>query len=130
MSDYLNFLSKYPEEIPAGLLTIMEAASKYDIAIEDILEQYAGEIDRFSEYNNPVNIGRHYNFRYHKIVYELKKGRIPNALEEILCCLDLADQLKDHEAFKRCTSLFWEHRQHASEQHERVFQKIIGRFAE
>lgn len=130
LSDYLNFLSKYPEEIPAGLLTIMEAASKYDIAIDDILEQYAGEIDRFYEYNNPVNIGRYYNFRYHKIVYELKKGRIPNALEEILCCLDLADQLKDHEAFKRCTSLFWEHRQHASEQHERVFQEIIGRFAE
>ncbi|WP_353057203.1 hypothetical protein [Brevibacillus sp. MER 51] len=127
LPDYLEFLSKYPAEVPAGLLTIMEAACKYDLDVEEILDQYSEEVQRFFEYKGAVNIGRHYKFRYYKIVYELKKGRIINALEEILCCLDLADQLKDHEAFKRCTSLFWEHRQQASKQHEQVFQEIIGR---
>lgn len=130
MPEYLEFLANHPAEIPAGLLTLMEAASKYDIIIEPILEQYSLEIERFYKYEDPVNIGRHYNFRYNKVVYELKKGRITNALEEILCCLDLADKLKNQEAFKRCTALFWEHRHHASEQHERIYQEIIGRFKE
>ncbi len=130
LPEYLKFLAKHPAEIPAGLLTLMEAASKYDIFIEPILEQYSVEIERFYKYEDPVNIGRHYNFRYNKVVYELKKGRITNALEEILCCLDLADKLKNQEAFKRCTALFWEHRHHASEQHERIYQEIIGRFKE
>ncbi|MEK4338585.1 helix-turn-helix domain-containing protein [Brevibacillus sp. FSL L8-0710] len=130
LPEYLEFLANHPAEIPAGLLTLMEAASKYDIIIEPILEQYSLEIERFYKYEDPVNIGRHYNFRYNKIVYELKKGRITNALEEILCCLDLADKLKNQEAFKRCTALFWEHRHHASKQHERIYQEIIGRFKE
>ncbi|NTU18779.1 helix-turn-helix transcriptional regulator [Brevibacillus sp. HB1.2] len=128
LPDYLEFLSKYPVEIQAGLLTIMEAASKYDIDIDDKLDRYSEEIKRFSDYKGSVNIGRHYNFRYYKVEYKLKKGRINKALDEILCCLDLADQLNNQQAFKRNTALFWAYRQHASEQHERNYQEIIGRF--
>ncbi|MFA4133135.1 MULTISPECIES: hypothetical protein [unclassified Brevibacillus] len=128
LPDYLEFLSKYPVEIQAGLLTIMEAASKYDIDIDDILARYSEEIKRFSEYKDSVNIVKCYNFRYYKVEYVLKKGRINKALDEILYCLDLADQLNNQQAFKRNTALFWAYRQHASEQHERYYQEIIGRF--
>lgn len=127
LPEYLEFLAKHPEEIPAGLLTLMEAASKYDIEIEPLLEKYSEEIERFYEFQDVVNIGRHYNFKYNRIIYWLKQGRILDALEDILCCLDLADKMKNQQAFKRCTALFWEHRHHASEKHERVYQEIIGR---
>lgn len=130
LSDYLEFLSKYPIEIPAGLLTICEAASKYDMDIDDILTHHCKEIESFFEYKDQVNIGRHYKFRYHKIEYELKKGRIKEALEDILICLDLADQLNNQQAFKQSVALFWAHRQHASEQHQRVYQEIVGRSTE
>ncbi|CAI8947127.1 XRE family transcriptional regulator [Brevibacillus sp. IT-7CA2] len=130
LPEYLEFLSNHPVEIPAGMLTMMEAASKYDIDIENILEQYSKEIERFFEFKEPVNIGRHYNFRYHKTVYELKRGRIHKALEEILTSLNLADQLKNHQAFKRSAALFWAHRHHASQHHERIYQEIMGRFTE
>ncbi|KZE43358.1 DNA-binding protein [Brevibacillus parabrevis] len=129
LPEYLVFLDKYPTEIPAGLLTMMEAASKYDISIDHILEEYAADIEEFYKYQEQVNIGRHYNFRYYKVVYELKNRRISKALDEILCCLDLADQLKDQRAFKQSAALFWDYRQYASEQHEQVYQKIIGRFS-
>ena len=129
LPEYLVFLDKYPTEIPAGLLTMMEAASKYDISIDHILEEYAADIEEFYKYQEQVNIGRQYNFRYYKVVYELKNRRISKALDEILCCLDLADQLKDQRAFKQSAALFWDYRQYASEQHEQVYQKIIGRFS-
>ncbi|WP_306299215.1 hypothetical protein [Brevibacillus brevis] len=124
LPDYLEFLSKYQVEVPAGLLTIMEAACKYDLDIEDILDQYSEEIQRFFEHKSAVNIGRYYNFRYYKVEYELKKGHINRALDEILYCLDLADQLNNQQAFKRNTALFSAYRQHASEQHERIYQEI------
>ncbi|MFF0828809.1 helix-turn-helix domain-containing protein [Brevibacillus sp. NPDC003359] len=130
LPDYLEFLSKNPTEVPAGLLTISEAASKYDIDIDDILTQFSVEIDRLSECKDSVNIGRHYNIRYYKVEYELKKGRINNALEDILYCLDLADQMNNQQAFKQSAALFWAHRQHASEHHERIYQEIVGRSTE
>lgn len=122
---YLDFLDKHPAEIPAGLMTIMEAASKYDLSIDPILERYSAEIKRFYDYKDQVNIGRHYHFRYNKVVYELKHSRISRAIDEILCCLDLADRLKDQQAFKQSAALFWEYRHYASEQHKEGYQQII-----
>ncbi|USG65828.1 helix-turn-helix transcriptional regulator [Brevibacillus ruminantium] len=130
LPEYLEFLAKHPEEIPAGLLTIMEAASKYDILINPVLEQYAEEIERFYNYNDQVNISRQYQFRYHKMIYELKNGFISNAIEEILYCLDLSDKLRNQQAFKRCTALFWEYRQQATEKQKRIYHEIIGRYTE
>ncbi|WP_309479763.1 helix-turn-helix domain-containing protein [Brevibacillus agri] len=91
LPEYLDFLDKHPAEIPAGLLTIMEAASKFDLSIDHVLERYSAEIERFYEHQDQINKGRHYNFRYFKIAYELKRGRTNKALDEILCCMDLAD---------------------------------------
>lgn len=69
----------------------MEVASKFDISIDHVLERYSAEIERFYEHQDQINKGRHYNFRYFKIAYELKRGRMNKALDEILCCMDLAD---------------------------------------
>lgn len=124
LPEYVDFLMKYPAEIPAGLLTIMESASKYDITIDHILERFSEEIDRFKQYQDPINIGRHYHFRYCK-TYEFKRGRIAKALEETLLCLSLADKMNHYQAFKRCTELFWEHRHQASKQQLSVFEEIL-----
>lgn len=130
LDEYLDFLEKNPDELRAGLLTVMEAACKYDIDIDHVLERYSKEMRRFCEHQDQVNITRFINFCYYKAEYELKKGRINQALKEILCCLNLADRLKDHQAFKRCAALFWELRHHATEQHERVYHKLLRRLSE
>ncbi|MDC0764928.1 DNA-binding protein [Brevibacillus sp. AG] len=122
---YLDFLVKHPNEIHAGLLTIMEAACKYNISVDHILEKYSEEINRFNIYHDPVNIGRHYHFRYCKALYEYKRGSISVGLEETLRCLDLSDKMNHHGNFKRSTELFWENRQYASEQQNIAYHNIL-----
>ncbi|MGN7469914.1 helix-turn-helix domain-containing protein [Brevibacillus sp. SAFN-007a] len=125
LPEYLDFLDQNPAEIPAGLLTIMEAASKYDLCIDPVLERYSSEIKQFYDYQDQVNMGRHYSFRYYKAIYDLRNNRISRALDEILCCLDLAD----HLTCKQSAALFWEYLHYASEQHKQVYQQIMRRFS-
>jgi transcriptional regulator with XRE-family HTH domain len=114
LPEYVDFLINHPAEIPAGLLTIMESASKYDFSIDHILEHFSEEINHFKNYQDLINISRYSHFGYCKAIYEYKRGRIAKALEETLSCLSLADRMNHHQALKRCAELFWEHRHHTS----------------
>ncbi|QOT01479.1 helix-turn-helix transcriptional regulator (plasmid) [Brevibacterium sp. JNUCC-42] len=125
LADYVDFLENHSSEISAGLLTIMESAIKYDFSIDHILEKLSIHISCFNDYTDSVNIGRHYHFRYCKTIYDLKKGCIESALEEILYCIHLADKLNHQRKFKQCVWLFWKYRVHASEDQRKVFQNIL-----
>ncbi|PPA80991.1 DNA-binding protein [Brevibacillus laterosporus] len=127
LMDYVKFLEKHPSEIPAGLLTIIESATKYGYSVDHILEKFSIHIDQFNNYTDSVNIGRHYHFRYCKTIYDLKKGCIESALEEILYCIYLADKLNHQKKFKQCISLFWRYRSYSSENQRKFLQKFLER---
>ncbi|UFJ43041.1 helix-turn-helix transcriptional regulator [Brevibacillus humidisoli] len=97
LPEYINLLRNHPAEVPAGLLTLVESASKHDYSIDDLLRCFATEIERLREGQNPIEIGRHYQFRYYKARYELKRGRLINAIEDALHCIDLSVKLKHHK---------------------------------
>ncbi len=125
LAEYITFLINSPAEIPAGLLTIMEAANKYGFSIEDVLEQLSDHIDRLYDYQDPYNIARHFQFRYQKAMYEFRKGRITEGITETLRCLDLSDRINHQQEFKRCISLFWKYRHSAADDQIRCFETIL-----
>ncbi|MEV2969005.1 DNA-binding protein [Paenibacillus larvae] len=119
LDEYTNYLTEYPNEIPAGLLLITKAANAYGFSIDHILER-SPEPSMENEVN-AVRIEHHIEFHYQKAIYEFNQRRFVEGLESILYCFSLAISTKRYSMAMLCVAQFDQYLNHASD-----FQK--GKF--
>ncbi|CCF16704.1 putative DNA-binding domain protein [Brevibacillus laterosporus GI-9] len=125
LSEYIDFLTQYPNEHTAGFLTIMKSANLHNFSADDILERFSNEIKGFDTYTDPINISRHLHFRYQKALYEFRNKRISRGIDDTLRCLGLSDIVNHHQEYKRCVELLWKYRRYASRQQKEYFEAIV-----
>lgn len=115
-ADYLANLN-WLADILAGLITILKSANTYAFSVDHVLSRFSEAIHAFHSFNDDLILSdRHLRFRYHKAIYEFRHGRIQAGLDETLQCLALAHNMSRNEDYVRCTALFEQYKDYASEQ--------------
>ncbi|WP_025028813.1 helix-turn-helix domain-containing protein [Caldalkalibacillus mannanilyticus] len=122
---YVKFLEAHPNEILSGLLSIMEAASKHDFPLDEILEKFADQIAHFGDDNNSVTLSQKYNFFMYKSEYNFKKGHTIVAIDELLQCMELSIIINNHEGFRSSVAQFWKYHNVATARQKNCFQSIL-----
>lgn len=126
ITEYADYLSRLPNnELLAGLVSIMQTANTYNVCVDELLQRFCDRIDQFNIFTDAINVDRHYQFRYQKAIYEFRKQRMENGIDETLESLSLLHLMNRHYHFIRCISLFEKYRAYASEQHIKKYQTIV-----
>ena len=100
--DYLEFLNAHPEEILEGLANLLEAANRYEINIDYILDLYSSHINLFHEASGQVDVGyqkeldmyRYTFFSYNLAIYYFNKKMVEKGLKNSLHCLHSSTIIK------------------------------------
>ncbi|WP_340253219.1 hypothetical protein [Brevibacillus borstelensis] len=93
LDEYVTYLANHPNEILPGLIAILEASNSHHFCVDHILDTFSGEIASFRNGRDAVSQDRHFQFRYHKMLYEFRKNRMEQGIEEALCCLSLLKEM-------------------------------------
>jgi transcriptional regulator with XRE-family HTH domain len=128
LSDYINFMKTNDNEALIALMSVMEAANRYDYDVDYLLLLYKDDIDslvKLSTYNVHLN-----EFRYIKLYLELaayyfRRYRFADGIKSTMICLDSAVKNNSTETVIRCVSLFEKNRQHASSKDVDYYQYLI-----
>lgn len=125
IGEYVAYLTDQPEEILAGLVTILKAANQYGFCIDQVLQLFAQRIASFDTLQDLIGLDQHTRFRYERAIYEFTKERVKEGIEETLYCLVLAYRMKRYEDCFRCSALFEKHRNFATGEQIQRFQAIM-----
>ncbi|WP_163860387.1 helix-turn-helix transcriptional regulator [Paenibacillus elgii] len=125
IGEYVAYLTDHPEEILAGLVTILKSANKYGFCIDQVLRLFSERIDHFDTFQDMIGMDQHVRFRYQKALYEFSKERFNDGIEETLHCLVLALRTRRYEDCFRCSALFEKHRKYATGEQIQRFQAIM-----
>lgn len=125
LPQYLDFLAEHPNEVLPGLITILQSANQFEFTIDGVFERFSESMKSFNDYRDPIKIILHLHFLYQLAVYLFRNGNYLEGLDEILHCLVLSDLVKDFDYFKKCSSLFWLHLQHATNAQKQIYQAVM-----
>ncbi|USB33805.1 DNA-binding protein [Paenibacillus sp. YPG26] len=124
LPDYCQFLQDHPEEILPGLLTIVESANKYGFYADPVIEQCSQVIQKLNN-QNPIEVDRHYSYRYQLSIYHFRKNQYIEGIAHILVALKLAYLQNNDRDVIQSVTLFEAYRAHASEQQKREYQLLM-----
>ncbi|MFB6367723.1 helix-turn-helix domain-containing protein [Paenibacillus elgii] len=125
IAEYAAYLVDHPDEILAGLVTILKSANKYGFCIDKVLLLFSDRIDYFDTLQDMIGMDQHVRFRHQKALYEFSKERFKDGIEETLHCLVLAFRTRRYEDCIRCSVLFEKYRRYASEEQTKRYQTIM-----
>ncbi|MET3210932.1 UNVERIFIED_CONTAM: hypothetical protein ABIC26_003895 [Paenibacillus sp. PvR008] len=90
LPEYLTFLENHPEEVSFGLITILEAANKYNFDIDSIIDKYSERIKRLQESEDVKQMTYYYCYMYQLAIYHYSCGRILKGQKGTLNYLSLS----------------------------------------
>ncbi|WP_150271698.1 DNA-binding protein [Paenibacillus tepidiphilus] len=122
LQGYVDYLKYNKHEVFAGLITIFEAALKYDFNIDWALAEMKDELDVLQDSDNLARIRYYTEFLYLYALYEYKQQNYTNAIHKNLEALTVSSILRDNTAFKKMVCLFESFRDYASEEQERNYK--------
>ena len=106
LEDYTDYLLSNPAEVLPGLVTILQAANKYDFLIDDILQKFTCEIEDFQQYKDSVTLERRMRFSIQLSMYYLHKSKFNEGIESCLLALELSLLTNEHSVFADAVALF------------------------
>lgn len=128
---YIAFLEHEPDEVIEGLITLVESANRYQFSIDDILDRFSKDIDKyraigrdkwFSE--SVVSINRCSVFFQNYAIYNLRNGIYEEGVRSILYSLRMAISLNNKPLIMNCMTLFELNRQFVSEEQNEKFKEL------
>lgn len=113
LPDYVDYLTLREDEIYIGLCYIVQAANKFDLDIDDILEHFSDHLPlgiyktEFGEYDQAMMNETYAMFLGDLGIYYLKKQR-KDAIQTILAGLKMSAKIKSNRNMGTCIT-FLEH---------------------
>ncbi|MEK4510704.1 helix-turn-helix domain-containing protein [Paenibacillus sp. FSL K6-2524] len=132
--EYASFLRENPQEIVAGLITMLISANEYHYSIDQTLQLFSIEsiesidfvdIDSSeSYYKKFFSRHRFCKFFYHYAEYCFVRGHYQEGIRNILLSLEVAIEMKNNRIMVLCMTWFEKYREHASLEQTEVYDLL------
>lgn len=133
LPDYVAYIETIETEIFTALLKIIQAANRFDIDIDDILNRFseqisldAGSSKDSGPYTDQVAADQYTRFMIELAYYHLKRERYEEGIETVLDGLWSAVSIYSEEAILKCVKLFEQYRPVASIEAQHRYNKLIS----
>ncbi|TKH44804.1 transcriptional regulator [Paenibacillus terrae] len=133
LPDYVAYFSSNKEEILPGLDNIIEAANRYNLNVDVVLQQFENEILSLLEVQRNVGVyNQHFmqerftHFSKELAVYYLHKGMFSDGFRFLLSCLEKSTVINNKSYILECVRLFESFRENASSETTAAYQKLIS----
>ncbi|MNI22166.1 hypothetical protein D3C73_757180 [compost metagenome] len=132
LPDYVNYVEQHENEIFPALYKITQAANRYKLNIDDILErfkqhfQYKDQESRLGKFSKQVTGDLHASFLAELAMYYLHSKKFDIGLNYLLASLESSINIKSDSSILRCVGLFEKHRRVASAEHIRNYTNFIS----
>ncbi|MNW53671.1 hypothetical protein D3C74_312380 [compost metagenome] len=133
LPEYVQFIHQSEEEeLLPGIITILEAAIKYDYNVDWALKEFQSTLDSLDgNYETDANIRYYIDHLHLMALYNLKNANYSYALNISLKALGMSDKLKDDTGYKKLNALFVSFSVHATKDQLEAYNvlnnKILGR---
>ena len=130
--DYVAYFSSKKGEILPAIDNIIEAANRYNINVDHILEMFETEIQSFLNEQNQVGVytqqissERFTHLSRGLAIYLLRKGRFSDGFTFLFSCLEKSAEANNRIQAIRCMRLFTHFKEHASAHTKAVYGELI-----
>lgn len=133
--DYMDYLNEHADEKIPGLLTIIEAAIRYDENVDDALRFFKDEIlelvndslekESRGYYSLSFQMNRRIQLLYGLAVYHLHQGLIAAGLDYLLWALRQTLASSNVHLSVACAAWFEKYREQASDAQKEEFESIM-----
>lgn len=136
VAPYVELLLEQPEEILEGVITLLESANKYGYFIDEQLGLFAGHLNYYSvtdpgqwesRYKEEFNFVRLASYYRHLAVYNFRKERFEEGLQNILDGFHLSVQINQQDHIIKCMTLFEQYRNYATVRLQYLYAYICGK---
>lgn len=111
LNEYLEFIRQNEEEVLPGVLYILDSAVTHGFNVDNVLEEFRGQIEaKWEYYKTQRNIRYYIDYIFQISRYYALQGNISDAINMILVSLETSIKLKDDTGFKKSAALFEKHR--------------------
>ncbi|WP_339252080.1 transcriptional regulator [Paenibacillus sp. FSL P2-0136] len=130
LSDYVEYISKQPDEIFTAMYHIVKSANRYDWNVDDILERFSEHIpyriykSEFREYNQQVMADKHVRFLAELATYYVKNNRSEGIIF-ILKSLESSAKINNESVVITCVDLFEQYRHIARDDEIETYKLLI-----
>ncbi|MGW8959658.1 transcriptional regulator [Paenibacillus sp. NPDC055715] len=132
LPDYLSYTSSHKNEVLPALINIIEAANRYNINVDDILEQFESEIQSFLEQQKSVGVytrqfvsERCTHFLQGLADYYFRKTAYRNGFKHLINSLEISSAINNKSCIIKCVKLFERYRKEASSETIISYQILI-----
>ncbi|WP_245237682.1 DNA-binding protein [Paenibacillus ihuae] len=125
LPEYTAYMVKQPSEILSGLVSILEAANRFDYSVDHVLEQFSAEMAGFEQLQDRLNIERIYRLGYQLALYYSERRQYTRGVDYILQCLKAAIQLNSAKDILECVTLFEETRESAGGHQLLLYRELL-----
>ncbi|MFB6367077.1 DNA-binding protein [Paenibacillus elgii] len=130
LHDFSKFLDEHPEYTLPYMLSIMEAANKFNLLVDEIIERFCQRIPPLNSSITYINGTQLFHYWYEKSIYSFNNGKIGDGINELLYALYLSRKMQYYSGFERCIPLFEEHDENATEKQKREYKNILNGVSE
>ncbi|MEC0180165.1 helix-turn-helix transcriptional regulator [Paenibacillus peoriae] len=129
LPDYVEYMAG-EKEIFAELLNVIEAANRYNVDVDHILQRFESQIAAYQEipstdlYTQQFLPLQHARFWYKMAKYSLNKGRYPYGFNCLINALEKAGTISHVLLIANCVGLFFKFGTHAVAETQAQFQSI------
>ncbi|OBA02254.1 DNA-binding protein [Paenibacillus polymyxa] len=127
LSEYVQFLHDNDEELLPGMVGIAEAANLNHWDIDDLLNEFADDIEIFEGYEDRANRVYYLKLVSQLAIYHLKKKQHIVALNYILVSLKFSVDVETDADFRTLVALFETFRDEATPSQQEQYQTILLR---
>ncbi|AET62139.1 helix-turn-helix domain-containing protein [Paenibacillus terrae] len=132
LPDYLSYASSHKNEVLPALINIIEAANRYNINVDDILEQFELDIQSFLEQQKSVGVytrqfvsERFTHFLKELADYYFRKTAYRNGFKYLINSLEISSAINNKSCIIKCVKLFERYRKEASSETTISYQILI-----
>ncbi|EHS54960.1 hypothetical protein [Paenibacillus sp. Aloe-11] len=125
--EYVQFLHNNDEEILPGLIGIAEAANLNNWDIDDLLNDFADDIEIFESYEDRGNRVYYIKLVNQLAIYYFKKQQYAVALNYVLVSLQFSVSVEADADFRTLVTLFEAYRDLATPSQQEQYQTILLR---
>ncbi|MBY7738132.1 hypothetical protein [Paenibacillus polymyxa] len=127
LPEYVQFLHSNDEELLPGLVSITEAANLNNWDIDELLNEFADDIEIFEGYEDRANRVYYLKLVNQLAIYYLKKKQYIVALNYILVSLQFSIGVEADADFRTLVALFETYRDLATPSQQEQYQTILLR---
>ncbi|KWX79504.1 helix-turn-helix domain-containing protein [Paenibacillus jilunlii] len=132
LADYVEFISTRENEIIPGLTKIMQAANRFGLNVDPIIERFESRAGfkeqrtRMGKRNVQVTEDQYAVLLYELSVYYLKNQRVHRGLVYLFQSLDLSVRMNSDSGIVGCVALFEQYRHLSSVEDRERYKILIG----